>query len=178
MTALARQAGATGPFRLSRRGRQIALIGHLVSSLGWLGLDIVLLTLGIAAAADSSTRHARFLAMQLLIDTLLLPLGSLSIVTGLLLVVGGRWSLLHHRWVGAKFVLSVAAVAAAWLALRPRVDVAVAATLRPGAGSRALYSSAYAPGWTLVIAPSVGCVLYMTATVLGVMKPGHRRTRP
>ncbi|MFJ3339441.1 DUF2269 domain-containing protein [Streptomyces sp. NPDC086766] len=171
-------AGPTSPrpFRLGRRGRQITLIMHLVSSVAWLGLDIILLTLGIAAANDASTRHARYLAMQLLIDTLLLPLGLLSIATGLLLVVGGRWGLLRHKWVGTKFLLSVASVAAAWLALRPRVDTAVAVSLRPGT-AKALFSSAYAPGWMLVIAPSVGCVLYLTATVLGVMKPGRRPTR-
>lgn len=176
MTVVARRADATRPFRLGRRGRQIALIVHLVSSVGWLGLDIILLTLGIAAAADAGTRHARYLAMQLLIDTLLLPLGLLSIATGLLLVVGGHWGLLRHKWVGTKFLLSVAAVAAVWLALRPRVDAAVAGSLRPDTAN-ALFSSPYAPGWTLVIAPSVGCVLYLTATVLGVMKPGRHPTR-
>ena len=38
----------------------------------------MLLTLGTAAAADPADRHGRYLAMQLLIDTLLLPLSLLS----------------------------------------------------------------------------------------------------
>ncbi|KJK56435.1 hypothetical protein UK12_22715 [Saccharothrix sp. ST-888] len=160
---------------MGRRARQIVIIAHLVSSLGWLGLDLVLLTLGSAAAADPGSRHDRYLAMQLLIDTLLLPLGLLSIVTGLLLTAG-RWSLLRDRWVGAKFLLSLAAVAAAWFALRPRADAAVAATVGPGT-DLGLFAGFYAPGWTLVIAPCVGFLLYLTATVLGVVKPGRRRTR-
>lgn len=166
--------GKSRPFQLGRRGRQVAIIAHLVSSLGWLGLDIVLLTLGIHAAMDAGERHASYLAMRLLLNTLLLPLGLLSVATGLLLMLGGPWGL-RHKWVSAKLVLSVAAVAAAWLALPSRVDAAVTASLR--LDTTVLFSSAYAPGWTLVIAPCVGFVLYLTATVLGVVKPGRKPTR-
>ena len=67
-------------------------------------------------------------------------------------------------------------MAAVWFALRPRADAAVAAIVGPGTGP-GLFASFYAPGWTLVIAPCVGFLLYLTATVLGVVKPGRRRSR-
>ncbi|MFE9427464.1 DUF2269 domain-containing protein [Kitasatospora sp. NPDC006697] len=163
-------------FRLSRRGRQLALIAHLVTSLAWLGEDLVLLVLGVAAAADPADRHARYLDIRLLLDTLLLPLGLSAILSGLVLTYGGHWGLLKHRWVGAKFLLSAASVLLAVLALLPRADQAATDSARPGSpADTALLATLWAPGWTLVIAPCVALVLYLLATVLSVVKPGRGR---
>lgn len=155
-----------------RRTRRITLTAHLVSSLGWLGLDVVLLTLGVHAAADPADRHAAYVMTQLLLNTLLLPLGLTSIGTGLLLMRVGPWRFRRDHWATAKLVISVVGTAAAWFALRPRAASAAAATA-PGADPGQLFAGLYAPGPTLIIAPIVACALYLTATVLGVYKPAR-----
>jgi hypothetical protein len=171
MTAL-----VTATPRRSRKVRHIALVAHLVSSLSWLGLDIVLLTLGAHAAAHPADRHASYLTVQLLLNTLLLPLGLSSIGTGLLLMRLGPWRFRRDHWATAKLLISTASVAAAWLALRPRATQAVAATAQ-GADPHSLFANLYAPGPTLIIAPAVACALYLTATAFGVFKPRRARRR-
>ncbi|WAL63814.1 hypothetical protein ORV05_22825 [Amycolatopsis cynarae] len=167
---------ATTAPRRSRGTRRITLIAHLVSSLGWLGLDMVLLTLGTHAATHSGDRHTDYLTVRLLLNTLLLPLSLSSIGTGLLLMRLGPWLFRRDHWATAKLVISTAAAAAAWLALRPQADQAVAATARPG-DPGSLFATLHSPGPTLIIAPTVACALYLTATVLGVVKPGRGRRR-
>lgn len=150
------------------------LIAHLVSSIGWLGMDIVLLTLGAHAAVEPAGRHADYLVIRLLLNTLLLPLSLSSVATGLALMRLGPWSFRRDHWATAKLVISAAGVVAAWFALRPRADNAVAHTA-PGVGSGPLFAGLYAPGPTLIIAPAVACALYLTATALGVYKPRRLR---
>ncbi len=142
--------------------------------MSWLGLDIVLLTLGVHAAAHPPDRHASYLTAQLLLNTLLLPLGLASIATGLLLMRTGPWRFRRDHWATAKLLISAAAVPLAWLALRPRATQAVAATAA-GADPHPLFANLYAPGPTLIIAPAVACALYLAATALGVLKPGRTR---
>ncbi|GLY66438.1 hypothetical protein [Amycolatopsis taiwanensis] len=170
------QVAAPANRRPRRRVRQIALIAHLVSSLGWLGLDIVLLVLGAHAAAAPADRYASYLVIQVLLDTLALPLSLSAIATGFLLMRVGPWSFRRDSWATAKTVISTVAVPMVWFALRPRAAEAVAATA-PRGDSGALFASLYSPGPTLIIAPSVAFVLYLTVAALGVFKPGRRRSR-
>ncbi|MEV0068065.1 MULTISPECIES: hypothetical protein [unclassified Amycolatopsis] len=159
---------------LSRRTRRIALLAHLVSSMSWLGLDLVLLALGVHAAADPAERHASYLVMVLLLDTLLVPVSLASIGSGLLLMRAGPWRFRRDRWATVKLVVSVVALPLAWFALRPRAAQAAAATA-PGADPGPLFATLYAPGPTLVIAPAVACALYLAAAALGVYKPWRAR---
>lgn len=114
--------------------------------------------------------------VQLLLNTLLLLLSLASIGSGLLLMWVGPWNFRRDHWATAKLVITIAAVPAAWFALRPRAAESVAATA-PGGDPSPLFASLYAPGPTLIIAPAVAAALYLTATVLGVYKPGHARRR-
>ncbi|MFF7457523.1 DUF2269 domain-containing protein [Kitasatospora sp. NPDC008115] len=156
-----------GRLRLPRRARRVWLVVHVASSVGWLGLTAGVLALGIAGrfSDDPDTVRAAYLAQRIFADWLLIPVSLLSLLSGLLLSLGTTWGLLRHYWVATKFWLTLAATLASILALRAFIHDAagqVAAGTVPPDGR--------APH-VLVIAPSVALLVYLTATVLSVVKP-------
>lgn len=46
-----RTTAATRPWRLSGTARKAHLVAHLISALGWLGVDVVLLVAGLGCLA-------------------------------------------------------------------------------------------------------------------------------
>ncbi|RAY16704.1 DUF2269 domain-containing protein [Actinomadura craniellae] len=160
---------ASAPRRLPRRARRAVLLLHVIFSAGWLGLDLGLLALGIAALAsgDPALVHGAYLAMELLGDTLLVPIGLLALLTGLALALGTVWGLFRHYWVAVKFVLTVVALTASTFALRSGLHEAAAAvrTGEPVPGGVAA---------DLVVGPSVALTLYVVMTGLSILKPWGR----
>lgn len=156
----------SAPFELSRRGRRALLVVHVVVSVGWLGLTLGVLTLGLAGrfSGDAATMRAAYLALGVLGDWLLVPVSLLSLLSGVWLGLGTRWGLLRHRWVLVKLVLTVAAVAATVLALRPRISSAA------GDAAQGRLPEA-AAATDLVVAPSVALALYVFVTAVSVLKP-------
>lgn len=96
--------------KLSRPARRATLVVHVVASASWLGLTLGLLALGGTAAGTGSpvTVEASVRAMKLFADWLLLPVASLTLLSGLLLSLGTVWGLARHRWVYTKFWLTLA----------------------------------------------------------------------
>jgi hypothetical protein len=154
------EATATGGTRLTRPVRRLLLTLHVIFSVGWLGLTGVVLTLGIAGRSGGD--QAVYPAMRILSDVLLIPVALVSLVSGLALSLGTRWGLFRYWWVVVKLILTLAATAATIFALRPQIHDAAATG---GAGSA---------GVVLIVAPSVGLVVYVVATVLSVYKPWGR----
>jgi uncharacterized membrane protein YqjE len=64
---------------------------------------------------------------QVTLGVVLLLLGALSLIAGLVLLVGDQWLPRDRYWLAALLVVVVAGAAAAWLAARGR------SALRPGA---------------------------------------------
>jgi hypothetical protein len=139
--------------------RRLTLTVHVMVSVGWLGLTLALLTLGVEGRAARD--RAAYGAMRVLADVLIVPVALVALVTGVLLGVGTRWGLIRHWWVAAKLVLTLAA-AASIFALRPLTHEAAA---NGGAGMT---------GISAIVAPSVALTVYGTATVLSVYKPWGR----
>jgi hypothetical protein len=79
--------------RLPRRWRNLLLATHVVVAVGALGTDVVLLTLGVTglASSDPELIRAAYLAMDLLVTAVLLPLALAALGTGVLLGLGTRW---------------------------------------------------------------------------------------
>lgn len=155
---------------LSRRVRRWTLVLHVVVSVGWLGVDLALLTLGATAllTEDAALSRAAYLGMDVVGGTLLIPIALSALVTGVLLALGGRWGLVRHWWVLAKFGITTVAGTLTIFALRPSLDEAA----RAGADLAELRVN-------LVVAPTVAFCLYATATVLSVVKPwGRARWAP
>lgn len=145
---------------LSRGPRRLLLTVHVMASVGWLGLTLGLLTLGVEGRLGPDP--AVYRSIRVLVDGPVLAVSLLSLVTGVVLAAGTRWGLLRHWWVVAKLVLTLVATGLSIFALRPLAHHA-AATLGGGRG-----------GTDLIVAPSVALVVYGAATVLSVYKPRGR----
>jgi hypothetical protein len=167
------------PRRLPRRWRNLLLCVHIMVAVGALGTDTILLTLGVTglASSDPELIRAAYLAMDLLVTAVLVPLALAALGTGVLLGLGTRWGLARHWWVLAKLALTIVGASAAVVLLRPAVDQAAATALAlplaelptAGIGQVAV---------RVMLAPTLGVLLLTTAVVLAVSKPwGQTRFR-
>jgi hypothetical protein len=95
--------------RAVRRWRQLTVWWHAVSSIGWMALALSLFALlALSLTADDPQVAAAATAMAHHLDTVLLaPLANASASTGLMLSLGTAWGLVHHRWVLAKFAITL-----------------------------------------------------------------------
>ncbi|MBB4964286.1 DUF2269 domain-containing protein [Saccharothrix violaceirubra] len=138
--------------------RKTLLCLHVVSSVGWLGVTLGDLALGLAAYGDATL----YRAVVVLADYALVPLGLVALVTGVVLALGTHWGLAKHWWVLIKLVLTVLALAATTFLLRSAVRDAAAGDPRGALD--------------VVVASSVSLTVYVVSTVLSVFKP-RARTR-
>jgi hypothetical protein len=170
-----RPAPARRPRRLPRRWRNLLLAVHIAVAVGALGTDTILLTLGVTglASGDGELIRAAYLAMDLVVAVVLVPLAVAALGTGILLGLGTRWGLVRHWWVLTKLVLTIVLATAAVLVLRPTLDQAAASALAlppaelagAGVGQVAVRAAT---------APAVGVLLLTTAVALAVSKPWGR----
>lgn len=168
--ATAPRTTSTPPlFRLRPGGRKLWLLLHVATSVGWLGLDLGLLALGVAGRwfTPVAGQLGVYRAMDLLGYAVVLPNALLATASGLVLSLGTHWGLLRYRWVWLKLVLTLGALVATTFALLPLIDTAVAHCLASGGPGPS--------GNSLVAAPIVAASLYLTATALSVWKPRGRR---
>ncbi|MEU8112610.1 hypothetical protein [Micromonospora sp. NPDC048947] len=150
--------------RIRPTTRKALLTLHLVTSLGWLGADLVLLTLGIAVqrGADAAVVYP----VTALVGTVLFaPLSVLVWLIGVASSLLTPWGLLRHRWVLVKLVLTTVMVGLVLFLLTPNLRHAGAVGAALPARDRA----------DLVIAPAVSTSLMIIATVLSTYKPWGRR---
>lgn len=146
--------------------RKAALVGHVTSSVGWLGAVAAFLVLAVVAlhTADATTSRSLYIAMEVLGRAVLLPLALASLVTGLVQSLGTSWGLFRHWWVVVKLFLTV---------LSSLVLVAYTTTLT------ALADAARGPMGHAGVLPSASPVLHsgaalvvlLGAAALSVFKP-------
>jgi hypothetical protein len=175
-------AGIRGPTataqpsrRLPRRWRNLLLSVHIVVAVGALGTDAILLTLGVTGlvSGDPELIRAPYLAMDLLVAVVLVPLALAALLTGTLLGLGTRWGLVRHWWVLTKLTLTIVLASAAVFLVRPSLNEAAATALAlplaelAGAGIDQVAVRA-------ATTPAVGVLLLTTAVVLAVYKPWGR----
>ena len=106
-----RLAAPRAPYRLRRRAYKLALVGHVLTSVGWFGIAAVVAFCGLAAAGtgDASFATALYRVMHVA-PWLSVPTGLLAIATGAVLSLGTAHGLVRHWWVVAKIVIAVAVV--------------------------------------------------------------------
>ena len=146
------------------------LAAHIVISVGWIGLEVALLALGLTAltAGDGGLRVAAVMLAARL-GTWLYPAFSIgALVTGVWLSLRTRWGLLRHWWVVAKLVMNVALVIGGNLVVIPAARRA-AGGLTLDAVGRPVGAAASLTG-----AMTVGMLLLVAATLLSVYKPRGR----
>lgn len=165
--------GATAGWRLSPRARKWVLLVHIVSAVGWLGLNIGNLTLALTGLFTDrpSTQHSAFQATYLLGGTLLIPISLTAFASGLVLSLCTRWGLFKYRWVIVKFGLTLIAV------------VLIPLSLLPGLRELSALMDATPPDQladvgrdaaNVVVAGCVSTSMYVTNAILSVLKPWGR----
>jgi len=89
--------------------RKFALAAHLVFSVGWIGAVVAYLALGVSAVTnqDAQTVRAAWIAMELTIRRVIVPMALASLLTGLVIALGTKWGLFRHYWVLFSLVLTV-----------------------------------------------------------------------
>lgn len=143
---------------LPRPARRALLVTHVAASVGWLGLTVGLLALGVTAYTTDSPAmtKAAYTSMKVFGDWLVAPVALLSLITGLVLSLGTPWGLARHRWVWVKFWLTLITGAATIFALRPGISAAAALGI---------------PDSSLVAAPIVASSAYFFMTAISILKP-------
>jgi hypothetical protein len=148
--------------------RNLLLSLHVAASVGALGADLVLLTLGSAslAGADPLTIYpaARLIGAWVIAPSALLALG-----TGLLLGVLTPWGLFRYWWVAIKLAIVVVLTGTVLFVLVPALGVTAEAVSGPT--PRPLAAAHRLP---LVVAPAVASTLLAVALLLAIFKPSWR----
>ena len=153
---------------MRKRARQVWLIVHVVSSVGWLGVELAALALCLTGLStdDPDTAHAMFTSASILVDALLLPASVVVLVSGVVLGLRTKWGLVKYYWVLAKLAVGVLLfVASAFTleaALRAAADMAAGSELLP------------ADGISLAGMLSVIGFLSLAASVVSTVKPWGR----
>ncbi|MEJ3658359.1 hypothetical protein WEH80_35915 [Actinomycetes bacterium KLBMP 9759] len=99
------------PAFTAKRGRQLLLVLHVLSSVGWVAMAVVQLTLLTRAfGMDGGDRLVTFETALFLENEILDPFGIATAYSGLMLSALTPWGFFRHRWVTVKFWLTLAAV--------------------------------------------------------------------
>jgi hypothetical protein len=152
--------------QLTPRWRKAVLTLHVITSVGWLGADLVLLTLSVAGLTGYRPEIV-YPALGFVGLALFVPLSGLVWLIGVFNAWSTPWGLLRHRWVVVKLIITTAMLVAVFFALRPGLETALAQgaalTQRERIG--------------LLFPPVVSTSLLVFATVLSTYKPWGRTRR-
>jgi hypothetical protein len=151
--------------RLTARWRKVVLTVHVATSVGWLGVDLVLLTLGITGLTGWRPEVV-YPAMGYVGLALFVPLSFLVWLVGVFNAWTTPWGVLRHWWVIAKLSIVSLMLVLVVFALRPNLVAALEVSGSLGNPYRR----------SLVIAPAVSSTLLVIATTLSMFKPWGRRT--
>jgi hypothetical protein len=147
---------------------KLLLTLHVATTVSVLGMDLVLLALGIASLGGADPRTI-YPAAHLVGAWLVAPLAVLALGTGLLLGVLTPWGVLRYWWVAIKLMITLVLTGVVLLVLVPRLGaLAIAVT---GPAPRLLTIGERVP---LVVAPAIASTLLLVNVALAVFKPKWR----
>jgi hypothetical protein len=141
---------------LTRRVRQVWTVLHVVSSMGWLGVELSMLALLLSGA---------YAPAAMLADTMLMPASVLTVLTGVVLGMGTKWGLAKYYWVFVKLVIGLLLFVASAFTLNDNLRTAADAGRLDGGDAVSLAGMM-----------SVLGLLGLTAAVLSITKPWGRIT--
>jgi hypothetical protein len=153
--------------KFTPRWRKAILTLHVVTAVGWLGTDLVLLTLGIAGLTGAADRAVVYPAAALVGEVLFVPLTFVVWLVGVVNAIGTPWGLVKWWWVATKLGIVTVMLGLVTFALYPNL----AAAADQGA------ALAEQQRLNLVIAPAVSTSLLLFSTVLSTYKPWGRTRR-
>ncbi|WP_395111485.1 hypothetical protein [Actinomadura sp. SCN-SB] len=93
------------------RIRKFMLTMHITTSVGWLGALVAYLALDVTATAghDVQTVRAAYLAMDLTVRYVIVPLALTALFTGIVQSLATTWGLFRHYWVVVSLLLTLVA---------------------------------------------------------------------
>jgi hypothetical protein len=153
---------------MTARSRKLALIAHVVASVGWLGAVAAFLALaivGFVSLADPRVRSA-YIAMEVLGWYVIVPLSLASLGTGVIQSLGTEWGLFRYYWVVIKLILNVLASLVLFLHMKPISEMANAAGRGP-LGPDDLHGVRI----QLIVDAVAAIAVLVVATTLSVLKP-------
>ncbi|PZG07250.1 hypothetical protein C1I95_31315 [Micromonospora craterilacus] len=165
---------ATVRWRIGPRLRKVLLLLHIAAAGAWLGIDIVLGLLVLAAftPGDDLGAAAALTSIGYFATWPLAAVGLLCLATGVLLGLGTKYGLVRYWWVAIKLVLNVVLVTLVIAALGPGIHELTAGARASLAAGRPL------PVLTdLAFPPIVSTAAVLFATTLSVFKPWGRLRR-
>jgi MFS superfamily sulfate permease-like transporter len=135
-------------------------------SVGWLGLDGGLVALEVTGlSTDNPAVQAGIAtAMAVIASWVLIPVVSLSLVSGLVLALSTPWGLIRHWWVIVKCVIAIVLTATALLLMLPRLPEIIA-----GDGDPARMQ--------MLVLRLGALLLLLAATAISVVKPWGKTPR-
>lgn len=143
-----------------RRWRQLTVLLHVLSSVGWMTMALTLLALlALAASTERPDVAGAATSMAAYLDTVLLaPLANASALTGIVLALATGWGLARHWWVLAKFAITLVQLHLGIFVLSGALHETAAAggAAPPTAmivGSAAMASAIAFQGWLSVVKP-------------------------
>jgi hypothetical protein len=161
-------AGSTRARRLAPRTRKLLLIVHIAASVALLGTcaSNVVTSLAAALSDDDTLAHS---AYALLGNSryLGIPFSFLSLITGVLLAVRGRWGLFRYRWTAIKLFALLAVLLLGAVPQNLVLDPLVDSATPTGDGTR----------WLVPVIAGTQIALLLLATSLSVIKPSARLRR-
>lgn len=163
------------PWRLSPASRKAVLVLHILSGIGWVGVDIAVFTLLLTARAstDATLVASAFNAIRIVVPVAVPPLSLGILVTGLLLGLGTPWGLLRYWWVVVKLGLSLVMTVLVFTSLVPGVGEIGTLALTTASADAVRASLGPLPD-QLMYPPVVSFLMLSVATALSVFKPGRR----
>ena len=153
---------------LSAPWRKLLLTVHVVATVSVLGIDLVLLLLGLSSLSGADPRTI-YPAAHLVGARLLAPLALLSLSTGLLLSVLTPWGLFKYWWVTIKLAITAILTGVVLFVLVPRLGATADAVT--GSSPHPLTIAERLP---LVVAQAIGSTLLVLNVILAIFKPGWR----
>lgn len=93
------------------RIRKAVVLAHVVTSVGWLGAVVAYVSLDFVAVMSRDVQLVRgaFLAMEVMIQAVIVPLAIASVMIGLITAWCTPWGVLRHYWVLMKLLATAMA---------------------------------------------------------------------
>lgn len=115
------------------RGRKAVVLAHVVTSVGWLGAVVAYVSLDVVAVTSRDVQLVRgaYLAMEVMVQAVILPLAIASVVVGLITAWVTTWGVRRHYWVMTKLLATATATVVLLLetpTIRSLADAASTAT--------------------------------------------------
>lgn len=161
-----------GERRVSQPAYKLLLAAHILVSGVWLGIAAAKLVLAVAAptTGDPRVSGALYSAMEV-VNVAFPPAAVATLVTGVLLSLGTKWSLLRHYWVAIKLALTVGVIVTGVALVDRLIQQSVAATSGQAVSDGTMLSIASAPTRLLIYLSVAHVLMLGVATVISVYKP-------